>query len=244
MLVDILYDDDARRGHADDVVPPVGAVEIAVPDRRRRGAADARGDRVPDHRGQLRKEAPQTAVSESFVAQPDVERLDGVRHRRPMEAPVLFDQLRCQDRHVGTLLFRRIRRGARIETFVSEYDRRERDGLCERACGRCSERARRREVQRPRVRQVGYRRESRDRRGLNTVDGRRRLNRRHWSDRHPFRRTVDVFRKARRVRRGLELLADPGQPRHAHQDEDTQQREQRAEPSGVRVIQHSLIILL
>ena len=100
-LVDVLHDDDPWRRHADDVAPPVGAVVITVADRRRRRTADPRRHRVTDHRGLLRKHAADPPVGKTLVAQPEFERLDGVRHRRAVETAVAIDQLRCQYRHAA-----------------------------------------------------------------------------------------------------------------------------------------------
>ena len=186
--------------------------------------------------GVRRKEAAQPAVGEPLVAQADVERLDRVRHRRSIEVSVLLDQLWRQDGHVGTLLFRRARRGARTRAFVRGCRRRGRDVVTrERETGARGAAASRRDAATAAATSRMAARRARAERSR-TPSPARRGQRRHRRDRHPLRRTIDVLREARRVRRRLELLPDPRQPRHADEHDNPEQhdaaREQESEQAG------------
>ena len=128
-FVDVLHDHEARRRDADDVGPPVGAIVVAVADRRRRRTADPRGDGVADHR-RLVRESGRAAGRPRTLRCAGGGRMSRSRSRpRDCRAPIALDELGCQNRHGGTLLYRRARRKTRTKCAGSA--RRGRDGLRE-----------------------------------------------------------------------------------------------------------------
>src|ERR1051326_5296361 len=85
--IDILKHHDARRRKGENMVPPVGAVEIAAPFRWRRRAANLHRYGIAEHRAQPGEKAPHAGVGEAFIAQARLKAFNGVGHRADVETP-------------------------------------------------------------------------------------------------------------------------------------------------------------
>src|SRR4029077_17404676 len=92
VTIDVLYHNDAGLWDAEDVVPPVRPLMVAIAFHRRVGGTNPGCRCVTDHRRKLVEHASNTGIGKAGVTQAYAECFDGICDRAAVERPQILQQ--------------------------------------------------------------------------------------------------------------------------------------------------------